>query len=151
MGSRAEEEAALEACLDAGGGHGDLSGDEGLAAARGLVIEEDAVDREDAVGLAVVAGDVEGVSLGRGVGAPRVERGSLGLRRLNRLAVELGGGGLVEAGIEVELAHGFEQANGADAGDLGGVLRDLEGDLDVGLGAEVVDLVGAHGLEDAVQ
>ena len=38
---------------------GDLAGHEGLAAARGLVVEQDAVDREHAVGLAVVAGDVK--------------------------------------------------------------------------------------------
>jgi hypothetical protein len=39
----AEVERVLEAHLDPGGGAGDLAGDEGLAAAGRLVVEEDAV------------------------------------------------------------------------------------------------------------
>ena len=39
----AEDEVVLKALADAAGGAGDLAGDEGLATAGGLVIEEDAV------------------------------------------------------------------------------------------------------------
>ena len=39
----AQEQLVLQALLDAGGGAGDLAGDERLAAARALVVEQDAV------------------------------------------------------------------------------------------------------------
>src|SRR5688572_15409898 len=52
----AEEELLLEAELDAGGSAGDLAGDEGLAAAGGFVVEEDAIAGVHAVRLAVVDG-----------------------------------------------------------------------------------------------
>jgi hypothetical protein len=45
----AEVEGVLQALLDAGGGAGDLAGDEGLAAAFALVVEEDAVAGVQAV------------------------------------------------------------------------------------------------------
>ena len=64
----AEVEAVLQAEGDAGDGAGDLAGDEGFAAQRGFVVEEDAVAGVDAVGLAVVDGDPEGVHFGHGVG-----------------------------------------------------------------------------------
>ena len=38
---------------------------------------------------------------------------------------------------------GLEDADGAEGGDVAGVLGDVEADLDVALRAEVVDLVGA--------
>jgi hypothetical protein len=40
------------------------------------------------------------------------------------------------------LANGLEQPDGAGGGDVEGVLGDLEGDPDVALGAQVIDLVG---------
>ena len=64
--------------------------------------------------------------------------------------VELGGTGLVEAGLlfEAEDADGFEEAKGAEGIGVGGVLRLFEGDLDVRLCGEVVDLVGLDLLDD---
>ena len=50
----AEVDVVLQAGLDPGDRAGDLAGHEGLAAAGRLVVEQDAVDREHAVGLAVV-------------------------------------------------------------------------------------------------
>ena len=76
------------------------------------------------------------------VGAARVEGGRLALRGLGHLAEHLGGGGLVEAGAQARLADRLEDADGAERGDLGGVLGDVEADPDVALRAEVVDLVG---------
>ena len=60
----------------------DLAGDEGLAAQRALVVEQDAVRGVIAVGLAVVDRDPVRVELGDRIGAARVERRGLALRRL---------------------------------------------------------------------
>ena len=146
----AEEERLLQADLDAGEAAGDLAGDEGLAAQGALVVEEDSVAGEDAVGLTVVDADPEGVHLGDGVGRARVERGCLALRDLLDEAVELRRGGLIELGLlfEAEDADGFEEAKGAHGVGVGGVLGLLEGDLDVRLRAEVIDLVGLDLLHD---
>ena len=76
---------------------GDLAGHEGLAAAGRLVVEQDAVDREHAVGLAVVPGDPVAVDLRGAVGRARVERRVLVLRG-RRGAEHLRGGRLVELG-----------------------------------------------------
>ena len=67
--------------LDARDAVGDLARDELAAAARALVVEEDARAREQAVALAVVDGDVVAVDLGDAVRAARVERRRLALRR----------------------------------------------------------------------
>ena len=146
----AEEELGLEAGLDAGEAAGDLAGDEGLAAQGGLVVEEDAVAGVDTVGLAVVDADPVGVHLGDGVGAAGIEGGCFPLGDLLDEAIEFAGGGLVELGFlfEAEDADGFEEAEGAEGVGVGGVLGLFEGDLDVGLCAEVVDLVGLDLLDD---
>ena len=149
----AEVEAVIYAHLDADDGARDLPGDEGVAAARGLVVEEDAVGDVHVVGLAVVDHDPVGVLLGDAVGRAGVEGRELALGDLAHLAEELGGGGLVEAAglLEAAGADGVQQAQRADGVDLGGVLGEVEGDLDVGLGAEVVDLVGADLGDDVAE
>src|SRR5277367_898475 len=65
----AEEEVLLEAALDAGDGASDLAGDEGLAAAGALVVEEDAVAGMEVVAFAVIDGGPVGEDLGDGIGA----------------------------------------------------------------------------------
>ena len=147
----AEVELVLQALGDAGGGEGDLAGDEGLAAALALVVEEDAVAAEHAVGVAVLLDDPEAVLLGDGVGAEGVEGGVLVLRDFLDLAVELGGGGLVDlaAAGEAYLADGLDDAEDADGIDVGGELGGVEADLHMALGGEVVDLRGAHVGDDA--
>ena len=149
----AEVELVLVPLLDAGGGEGDLAGDEGLAAAFALVVEEDAVGGKHAVALAVVLHDPEAVLLGHAVGRARVKRRRLLLRHLLHLAEELGGGGLVDAAfvLQPEDAHGLEETQGADGIGLGGVFRAVERHLHVALGGEVIDLVGLHLLDDAHQ
>src|SRR6185312_32018 len=87
---------------------GDLARDESLAAARPLVIEQDAVRGVQPIGLAIVHHDPVAVELGDAVRAARIERRALALRRLMRLAVKLRGRGLVEA-------DGFVHAEDADA------------------------------------
>ena len=93
----AEIEPVLQPELDRRDRAGDLAGDEGLAADRALVVEQDAVGGVHAVGLAVVHRDPVGVELGRGVGRARIERRGLALRHLLHLAVQLRGRGLIEA------------------------------------------------------
>src|SRR6185295_805330 len=69
----AEEQAIQHAELDAGERAGDLARDEGLAADRRFVVEEDAVAGVDAVRLAVIHRDPVGVELGDAVRRARVE------------------------------------------------------------------------------
>lgn len=89
-------------------------------------------------------------ALGGGVGGAGVEGGCLRLRRRGG-AEHLGGSGLVVADVgsagggDVG-ADGLEEAEGASGDDVGGVVGDLEGDGDVGLGGEVVDLIGEDGV-----
>ena len=63
-----QEQLLLHPELDAADGAGDLARDEGLAAARALVVEEDAAARVHAVALAVVHGDPVTKDLGAAVG-----------------------------------------------------------------------------------
>ena len=114
------------------------------------MVEEDAVAGIHAVGLAVIDGDPVGVELGHGVGAARVEGRRLALRHFLHQAVELRGRGLVEARLapEPEEADGLEQAQRSQRIDVGGVFRRLEAHRDMGLGAEVVDLVGLDVADD---
>ena len=147
----AEVEFVLQALGDAGGGEGDLAGDEGLATALALVVEEDAVAAEHAVGVAVLLDDPEAVLLGDGIGAEGVEGGVLVLRHFLDLAVELGGGGLVDLAAigEAYLADGLDDAEHANGINIGGELGGVKADLHVALGGEVVDLRGAHVGDDA--
>jgi DNA polymerase III subunit gamma/tau len=149
----AEPKLVLEAQGDAGGGPGDLAGHEGLTAYRRFVVEKNAVTGVDAVGFAVVDGDPVGVQLGNSVGRARIEGGFLGLGHLLDQAVKLRGGGLVKAGffLQAQQADGFQESQGPEGIGVGGIFGGLEADLDVGLGAEIVDLIGLDLLDDANQ
>jgi len=85
----AEVELVLQAELDAGGGPGDLSGHERLAAPRAFVVEQDPARRVQAVALAVVDREPVGTHLGDTVGAARVEWRRLPLGCLGHLAEHL--------------------------------------------------------------
>ena len=147
----AEVEFVLQTLGDAGGGEGNLARDEGLATALALVVEEDAVAAEHAVGVAVLLDNPEAVLLGDGVGAEGVEGGVLVLGYFLDLAVELGGGGLVDLAAigEAYLADGLDDAEDANGINIGGELGGVKADLHVALGGEVVDLRGAHVGDDA--
>jgi hypothetical protein len=142
----AKVEAFVDALVDAGDGGGDLTGDEGLAATRTLVVEENTIRQVHAVGLTVVDEDPEGVLFGDGIGRTGVERSGLGLGNLTDLSVELGGRGLVEADLLLHTtgADGIEHAENTNTIGIGGVLGHIEGNLDVGHGAEVVNLIGLY-------
>ena len=136
----AEEEGVLLSGEDGGDGPGDLAGDEGFAAPRALVIEENAAAGEQAVAFAVNADHPVGVELGGGVGAARLKDRVLALRR-GRRAVHLRAGGLVEAGLVAAAADGFEKAHGAQAGDVAGVFGHVETDAHMALRGQMVELV----------
>ena len=149
----AEIELVLIAELDRGDGARDLAGDEGLAAKRAFVVEQNAVRGVHAVGLAVVHHDPIGVELGGGVGTARIERRLLALRNLGRLAVELRRRRLIEAGLlgEPEQADRLQQPQRSERIGIGGVFGGLEAHLHVALRGEIVDLVGLRFLHDADQ
>ena len=105
------------------------------------MVEEDSVGRVHPVRLAVVPRDPVAEDLGDAVRAPWVERRRLRLRRLDDLAEHLARPCFVEAAPHALLADRVEQPQRAHAGRVRGELRNLEADLDVTLGAEVVDLV----------
>ncbi len=131
-------------------GHADLAGDERRAAAGRLVVEQDPVHREHPVGLAVVAGHPVGVDLGRAVGAAGPEGGVLVLRRRGG-PEHLRGTGLVVAALQADHPDRFEQAGAAHPRGHPGELGLVEGDSDVALSGEVVDLGRLHPLEQGHQ
>ena len=147
----AQVELVLQAPDDAGGGQRNLAGDEGFAPALALVVEEDAVDGEHPVTLAIVLRYPEAVLFGHAVGAARIEGGRLPLGNFLYLAEEFGGGGLVDFRLllHAQDADGFQHAQGAHGIGLGRVFGHFEADLHVALGGQVVDFVGLHLLDDA--
>src|SRR6185436_16401454 len=143
----ADVEAVLHTQGDARKRPRGLARDEGFPADRRLVVEEDAVAREHAVGLAVVHRDPVGVELGHAIGRARIERRRLLLRRLGDLAVELGGRRLVIARLHAEDAQRLEEPERAQPVGVRRVLGLLEGHRDMALRAEVIDLVGLRVLQ----
>jgi len=141
----AEPQLLLEPRLDPGGAVGDLAGHELQPAPGRLVVEEYPRDRVDAVALPVVDRNPVPVDLGDPVGAPRVERGLLRLRRLLHLPEHLARGGLVEADLRIDDPYRLEDPRHAEGGDLAGEDRLRPGGGDERLRPEVVDL-GRPGL-----
>jgi hypothetical protein len=106
-----------------------------------LMIEQYPVGHVQPVALAVIHGHPVAEHLRDPVGRARMEGRALRLRSLLHEAVHLGASCLVHADRQVQLPHRVEQAQHAQAGDVGRVLGHFEGDLDVALGGEVVDLL----------
>ena len=75
------------------------------------------------------------------------------MRDLLHEAVELGGGGLIDAGFLGEAADAdcLEDPQGAEGVDVGGVFRGLETHGHMALSAEVVDLIGLYLLDDSLE
>jgi hypothetical protein len=148
----AERELVLHAELDAGRAAGDLAGDEVLTAPRRFVVEQDAVGGEQSIGLAIIDGLPVGVDLGAGVGAARMERRGLALRHFGHPPEHLGRARLVVARRAamalVVIAQRLQQAERAEPNHVGGIFGLIEGDAHVRLRGEVIDLVGAHLLDD---
>lgn len=97
------------------------------------MVKQDTVACIHAICLSVIDGDPESVELGDTVGGTRVEWGSLRLRSLNDLSIQLGSGGLVETDVLLEStrSNGVEETEGTEAVDVTSVFGHLERDLDV--------------------
>jgi hypothetical protein len=146
---RASRIAEVELVLGAGEDRrvpaGDLPRHERQAAARRLVVEQDAVRGVEVVCLAVL--DAIQWARRHGIRAPRIERRPLCLRPLPDHPVHLARPGLVEPDRVVEMANRLEQPERAHARGVGRELGHVEADLDVTLGAQVVDLVRANAVQ----
>ena len=79
-----------------------------------------------------------------------MERSVLVLWHFLDLAVQFRGGCLVDAaGVgQAAQTHGLQHAQHAGSVDIGGELRHIETDLDVALGGEVVNFIGADLADD---
>src|SRR5438309_2771594 len=138
----AEIKFMLQTELDSPDSTSHLARHERFASAGRFVVEEDSVHGVNAVRLAVIHRRPVGVHLRASVRATRVEWRRFALRRRGA-AEHLGRTRLVEARmLQPALAQCFEQPDGAERGNLGSVLWDVEADPDVALSTEVIDLVG---------
>ena len=142
----AHVETGVEALIDARQAAGDLAAYEGFAAARGSVVDQDAVAGIHAVGLAVVHRDPVGIELGDAIGAAGIEGRGFFLRRFLHQAVKLTGAGLVDAGFvcEHQHAHRFQDAQGAKGVGIGGVFQSLKAHRRMALADKVVNLIWMH-------
>lgn len=109
---------------------------------RALVVEQDPIASEHAVRLTVVDDDPVRVELRAAVRRAWVEWCSLTLRRLDDLAVQLGRRCLVKFDMLFEATgtYGIEEAEGAQPVHVTSVFGHLEGNFDVRLRTEIVDL-----------
>lgn len=115
------------------------------------MIEQNPIAGEEPVGLAVVNGVPMSGAFGGRVRGSGVERGGFRLGRRSG-SEHLRGSGLVVPNVRSAGGHdvgsdSFEEAERAGGHHIGGVIGDLEGDGDVGLGSEVVDLVRGDGVD----
>ena len=145
------EKTWLKATRDVGQAPSDFAGDKSLAAPWALVVKKDAVAGVESVGLSVVDRDPVGVQLSYGVGASRVEGRGLSLGGFLHQAVELGSGGLVEAGLfaEPQNSNCLKKPERSKSVNVCRVLGAIEAYGHVRLRAQVVDLIGLSFLHDA--
>src|SRR5439155_19583247 len=118
-----------------------LPGDEALPTSPRFVAEQDPAAGKEAMRLAVVDRDPVGVQLRHRVWAARMERAELVLR-WRRQSEHLRRRGLVEAGGQAGGPNRLQEPGRAQPIRVPRVLRLIEGDMNVALGGQVVDLVG---------
>ena len=111
------------------------------------MVEQDAVAGEHSVTLAVVDRDPMGINFRRAIRAAGVERRRFLLRHFLDQPVHLRTAGLVVARLQPDFADRFEDADGADTGDIAGVFGNVEGDADMALGSEMINLIGLNAIK----
>src|ERR1700691_4133973 len=100
---------------------GDFPGDELEAASRTLVVEQNAVGAGDAIGFAVVQGEVETRYLTDTIGTSRMERGGFTLWSLPDLAEHFTRSGEIETALRLHLPQSRQNIVGpVDVGAHGG-------------------------------
>lgn len=119
------------------------------------MIEQDPVTSEDPVGFTVVNGVPVRGAFGGGVRGPWMEGSGFRLRRRSG-SEHFRRSGLVVLDVRSTSggdvgANSFEETKGSSGDDIGGVVRDLEGNSDVRLSGEIVNLVGENGVEPTTE
>ena len=104
------------------------------------MVEQDAVDREEAVAFPVVARHPVGIELGRGIGAPGTHGGRFILGRRGG-AKQFAGRGLVKPGLDAAAADGLQEPGDPQAGHIPGIFGHVEADPHMALGGQVIDFV----------
>ncbi len=138
-----------QAQLDLGCAVGHFVGNELEAAARTLVIEQDARAGKQAIALPVVDGDPVAVDLGCAVRAAGVERGVLILGHFPHLSKHFRGTGLIETSVMVHQPDSIQNPGHPQGGAFPGQDRLLKRSGHEGLGSQVVDLIRVVLLEDS--
>ena len=120
---------------------------------RALVVKKDPVAGIHPIALAVVDRDPIRIKLRDAVRTAWIERCALLLRNLLHQAVELAGAGLVDPRFfrEPQDTHCLKNPQHSQCITVGGVLRALKAHRYVALGAEVIDLIRLHLLDDPNQ
>ena len=134
----------LQTLGDTTGSQRDLTGDEVFAAALGLMVEQDAVDSEHTVSIAVLLDHPEAVLLCDSIRRVGVERGGLALGNFLDFAVQLGGRSLIHlAGLgQAADTNGFQHTQNAQSVHIAGILRSIKRNLNMALCSQIVDLIG---------
>src|SRR5712691_8942227 len=137
--------------LDGGDGARDFSGDKSFAPARDFVVKQNTVARTKAVALAIIDRRPVGKNFRHPVGAARPERRFFRLRHFLRFAKHFAARSLIKARPDSRFPNGFENPDRANAGDVGGVLGDVETDPDMALRAEMINFVRLQLIEQLYQ
>lgn len=132
----------LKSCENMSDGAGDFARDKPFAPSRGFVVKKNPVTGVETVSFAVIHRGPIGRDFSDGIGAARVEGGAFALGSFVDFAVYLAGGGLVKARLQARAPNGFQQAEGAGGVNIHRVLRIIEADANVALGAKVIEFVG---------
>ena len=114
------------------------------------MVKQNAVAGIHSITLAIVNSDPVGVKLRYSVRATRIERSGLLLRYLLYQAVELAGAGLVDACLfsKPQNPHRLQDPQSAQRIAVSSVFRTLKTHRYMALGAEVINLIGLHLLDD---
>jgi hypothetical protein len=131
----------LETTFDGSHGPGNFARQEGFAAARTLVVEENAIAGMDIITSAIVDRGPIGKHFGRTVGAARSERRCLALRNRLDFAKHLTARRLIEPRFHASLAHRLENPDRADSGNIRRILRNIKAYADIALRPQMIDLI----------
>ena len=116
------------------------------------MVEQDAGAAEHVVRFPILPDDPKTVQLGHRIGGTGVKRGLFALGNFLHLAVQLGGGRLVNTRLLCQPGKSdrLQNAQHTEGVNIRCVLRRVKADMDMTLRGEVVNLVRAHGADHFV-